>query len=641
MTPTTSRSAAETPWADEALIAAALDQANLNALRMALYQQTGDPQLAEMRAESRPIRGGAMFIPALAREDRSIVKAKALDYLRRGPAAPAPQPTLEETQHLLTMFGAPTESPSAARLAFEELAFEDMPRAVAWTRVPSPQVLARYKVTIIGAGISALSAAIRLKALGIPFEIFERQAGIGGTWHLNDYPEARVDVSNFVYQFKFEKNYPWQGSFAAQPEIKAYLEYIVDKYGLREFITLDTEITQGRWDEDQQHWALTLRGPDGGERSATTKILVSASGLFSTPNLPDIEGLGTFKGKVFHTTNWDHGYDLKDKHIALIGTGSSGAQLMPRLARDAASLAVFQRTPNWVLPVEAYRDPVTAEQRWLLDNMPYYWNWFCYAAFLTDLQIEPLQVLDVDWEGAGGGVNERNDLLKAFLENHLERKFADRPDLIEKCRPSYPPAARRLVIDNGWYDALLQANVALVSEPIARITEDAIVTRDGQARAVDMIVLGSGFKTSQYLWPAKYVGRKGRTPSDLWAADGARAYMGMTMPGFPNFFMFYGPNGQARAGGFHGWADTCACYILKIVTAMIEKGADSVDVREDVFRDYNARLDVAMTPLIWGGRGAGSYYLNEHGRSGVNMPWTVQEFYAWIMEPDLTDFELR
>jgi len=627
---------------DEAFIRSAIDQSNLNALRLALYQQTGDPELAAMRVEPRAIRGGSMFAPSVAHADRPLLKEKALAYFLAGGAAPAPRPDRDEAVRLLELFGVAFERASEADLALEELAFEESPREVTWDGAPPPpEVLARYRVTVIGAGMSGLATGIRLKSLGIPFEIIERQDGVGGTWRLNDYPEARVDVSNFLYQFKFEKNYPWKSFFAGQAEIRAYLDHIADKYGLRPHIRLNTAVEAAVWDEADQEWRLTLRDRDGAERLVRSPIVISAAGLFSTANIPDIPGLGTFEGEVFHTTAWNHGYDHTGKRVALIGTGSSGAQLMPRLARESGSLTVFQRTPNWILPAEGYRAPVSPEQRWLLDNLPYYWNWFCYAVFILDLQLQPLQEHDPAWLAAHGEVSERSGRLRAHLEDFIRKKIGHRPDLMDQCMPDYPPAARRLVVDNGWFEALLQSNVELVSTPIEAITHAGVVTRDGTERAFDLIVLGSGFKTSHYLWPARYQGRGGITPQALWAKDGARSYLGMTMPGFPNFFMFYGPNGQGRAGSFNGWSEMWARYALKVVMAMIRRGARSVEVREPVFAAYNARLDEAMAGMIWGAPGAGSYYLNEHGRSGVNMPWSIEDFHAWTVEPDLDDFQFN
>ena len=250
-------------WPDAAFIERAVDRSNLNALRMALYQQTGDPELAAMRPEPRSVRGGAMTVQAVARADRAALKRKAMAYLCAGPSVSVRVPDRDEAQQLLGIFGMPAESAPAARMAFEELAFDPESRDPAWKHRPTAAVLANYTVTIIGAGVSGLATAIKLKKLGIPFEIIERQAGIGGTWLLNDYPEARVDISNFVYEYKFEKNYPWRGYFASQPEIRQYLEHIATKYDLLSSIRFNTEVIAASWDEADRRVAA---GAEGGWR---------------------------------------------------------------------------------------------------------------------------------------------------------------------------------------------------------------------------------------------------------------------------------------------------------------------------------------------------------------------------------------
>jgi 4-hydroxyacetophenone monooxygenase len=368
--------------------------------------------------------------------------------------------------------------------------------------------------------------------------------------------------------------------------------------------------------------------------------VIHAGGLFSTPKLPDIAGVEDFEGRILHTTAWDHEYELAGKRVALIGTGSTGAQLMPHLARETAHLTVFQRTPNWILPVSGYHAPVPLEQQWLLQNLPYYWNWFCYATVVLDKQIEELQERDPAWIAEGGRVSARNDALRTFLEDSMEQALADRPDLLQKCRPAYPPAARRLVADNGWFQALKRPNVDLVTDPIARITKDAVVTAQGVQHQVDLIVMASGFQTSRYLWPVRYQGRGEATPEIQWAKDGARAYLGVTMTNFPNLFIFYGPNGQPRSGSFPSWAEVWARYALGLIVETLEVGETALEVRASVFDTYNQELDQSVRHLIWDSPGANSYYLNEHGRSGLNMPWRTEDYFARLMRPDIENYRL-
>ena len=382
---------------------------------------------------------------------------------------------------------------------------------------------------------------------------------------------------------------------------------------------------------------LAVEGPDGAE-TIESNVVISGCGLFTTPQLPDIPGIETFRNKMFHTTAWDHDYDYRNKRVALIGTGSTGVQLMPKVAEAAAQMTVFQRTANWITPIEGYKATVSKEKQWLLDTMPGYWNWFIHSSYVAELQIQDLQMVDRGWEAKGGRVNEKNDKLAASLTRYIRERVGDRDDLFDKLVPKHAPLARRLVIDSGWYDALVRDNVELVTEGIDHFTETGIVTRDGEEREFDLVILSAGFQVSKYLWPVDYVGRDGVTLEDLWAKDGARAHMSITMPGFPNFFMMYGPNGNGRSGGFHSWSEMISRYISSLIIEMIERDAGSVAVTEEAFSDYNRRMDEAMNDLLWESQGQDGYYTNEHGRSGVNMPWTVHQFYAAIREPDLGEY---
>lgn len=630
----------EVPGVSDDFIRKAIDMSNLNALRLALLQVTGDEELAKMRVRKQAIRGGALFGYVVIEEDHAALKAKAFDYLRSGAYATPPPPSREEARKLIDLFSDAPVTDAEFNFGYEELAYEEFPRDINWTNKPSAETLAGFKVIVIGAGISGIAAAIQLKRLGIPFTVLERQSGIGGTWLRNTYPEARVDTSSYLYQFKFEKNYPWKEFFASRDETQQYLDHVATKHGVKDNFLFDREIVAARWDEARSLWVLTIRHADGREETEETNVIISGSGLFNQPNMPDIPGIANFKGPIFHTAQWDHSVEYRNKRAALIGTGSTGTQLAPSLARECESLAIYQRTPNWIMAMENYRAAVQDEVRWMFDTMPYYWNWHCYAAFFTGQQLQGLQTYDPEWQAKGGGVNERNDGVRANLVDYIRSKVGDVPELFEKLVPKHAPLVRRLVVDNGFYDALRRDNVELVTEGIETITPNGIKTVDGVERNFDLIVLGAGFKVSEYLWPVNYVGRDGATLEKSWKKDGARAYLGITMPGFPNLFVFYGPNGQPRSGGFYSWAEVWTRYAVGSVVQMIEGGHHSIEVRDDVFNDYNERMDAAHKNLIWEAEGH-SYYVNEHGRSAVNMPWTTDEYHAMVEKPNLSDFEVR
>lgn len=625
---------------DDDFIRRAIDLSNLNALRLALFQVTGDEELAQMSVRKQAIRGGALFGYVVSEDDHALLKDKAFEYLRNGRHSVPPPPSREQARRMMDLFSDEPVNDAEFGFGYEELAYEEFPRDVNWSAEPSPAVLAGYKVIVIGAGISGIAASIQLKRLGIPFCVLERQGDIGGTWLRNSYPEARVDTSSYLYQFKFEKNYPWPEFFSSRDETQKYLNHVATKHGVKDEMLFDREVIAARWDEPRALWVLTVRYADGAAEQMEANVVISGSGLFNQPNLPDIPGIGDFKGPMFHTAQWDHSVDYHGKKVALIGTGSTGTQLAPALARDCESLAIYQRTPNWLNAMENYRASVQNETRWLFDTMPYYWNWYCYAAFFTGQQLQGLQTYDAEWQAKGGGVNERNDIVRANLIDYINTKLGDRPDLVEKVMPKHAPLVRRLVVDNGFYDTLRLDHVELVTENIEKITPTGIRCADKIEREFDIIVLGAGFKVTEYLWPVKYVGRDGATLAESWAKDGARAYLGITMPGFPNMFIFYGPNGQPRSGGFYSWAEIWARYSVGSIVEMIEKGHRSMEVRRDVFDDYNARMDEAGKALIWEAEGH-SYYVNEHGRSAVNMPWTTTDYHAMVAKPDLGDYDVR
>jgi 4-hydroxyacetophenone monooxygenase len=625
---------------DPALSRQAIRTANPNVLRIVLLQLTGDPRLKTMRLERKPVREGALSTYAVAAEHHEELYERAFQYVTEARATVPSPPSEPEVRGLLELFGQERLSDEQFQFGLEELAFEQFPRDVRWERKPSPEKLKAFHVAVIGGGISGIATAIQLTRMGIPYTVIERQSDIGGTWQLNHYPEARVDSTNYLYQFKFEQEYPWTELFPNRDETKRYLNHCVTKYGVLENFRLDTELKTARWHEASSKWVLGLSAR-GEPQTLEANAVISCSGLFSTPNLPDIPGIETFRGKAFHTAAWDHSYQYAGKRVGLIGTGSSGTQLMPHLAEKAQHLTIFQRTPNWISSMENYRSPVSREMRWLFRNIPYYSNWYGYACYHPTTQMQYLQTFDSEWQKSGGLISEGNDKLRSVFTQYILSKIGHRPDLVKKCVPTYAPLGRRLVVDNGWYDALLRDNVDLVVEGIDHFEPRGVVTEDGALHELDFVALGAGFHVSRYLWPVPYIGRNGRTLEESWAKDGARAYLGITMPGFPNFFMFYGPNGQPRGAGFYSWAEIWARYSVKAIAILIETGSASMDVKQEVFDDYNRRQDEAMRAIIWESEGARGYYLNERGRQAINMPWLMHQYHAWVRSPDPNDFTWR
>ena len=360
----------------------AVAQADASPLRLALYQITGDKDLEGMQVTRAEIRGGALFDYVLSADDRATVRQKAVKYLLQGPQDFPPPPSKQESFRLMDMY---SDMPMKDDLGdmeydyeegYEELAFEPFPREATWTNNerPSASTLQDWHIIVVGAGISGIAAGVQLKRLGIPFTIIERQGGLGGTWLLNSYPEARVDTLSYLFQYRFEKNYKWTEYFASAGETRKYLEYVAHKHGVDQHCLFNRELLESQWNAEEGKWHLKIKRQDGSMEDLVANAVISASGLFATPNLPDIAGIEDYQGAIFHTAQWDHSFDYNNKDIALIGTGSTGCQTCPELARAGKSLAIYQRTPQWINHIEGYRNGVSESMHWMCDHMPYYWH---------------------------------------------------------------------------------------------------------------------------------------------------------------------------------------------------------------------------------------------------------------------------
>lgn len=623
-------------------VARALAAANKNILRMALYQQTQDPELLAMQVERRSRPGSPFMFGSIAREHAAVIERKALDYLTARGSEPMAVPSREDAERMMHAFAGVELSQPYLDFGWEDLGFEDFTRAASWTAAPPASEIAKRVVTIVGSGFSGIVCAIQLKRLGIPFRILERHSGIGGTWHVNDYPEARVDITSFIYQFKFELDYPWKSHYATQADLVDYIDHVVDKYEIRPAIELGAAVTDAVWDETTARWRLSIDHADGRSEQFESDFVISAAGLFSTPKLPDIPGIEGFEGKIWHTTAWDHDYDYTGKRVAVIGTGSTGSQLVRGVAAKAQSLTVYQRTPNWVKPVPGYRDAVTPELRWLLDHMPAFRNWYTFSHMVTQMEMEGLPFIDAEWQANGGRINRFNDALREELTQYIREKCGDDEDLFGKLVPDYAPLSRRLVVDNDWYDTLLRDNVSLNTEGIACFTETGIATQDGRVEDYDLVVLSAGFDVDRYLFPVDYTGRGGKTLSDLWSSDGARAHLTMYLPEYPNFAIMYGPNAGTTGGSFHSWVEVLSRHIVTLIAETIERGATSFEVREEAYRTYNEELDRGLeTTLLVPEKAGGGYYLNSHGRPGVSSPWRLDAYYSYIAWPRLSEYHFE
>jgi 4-hydroxyacetophenone monooxygenase len=627
--------------ADDATLRAALADAFLPALLPALAQATGDFTI--LREELRP-PGIAPGVPQggmspQQQDSAREIAFEALKRLRDEGETPDPVP-LEDAIKCITawMTGSPA-SDDYLPLLLEELGPEgEDPRAPAWRKPPEVP----FTVAIIGAGMSGILAGIRLKQAGVPFVILEKNHDVGGTWLENTYPGARVDVSNAFYSYSFAQKTDWPKHYSTQDVLLDYFRDVADEYGIREHVRFNTEVLEAAFDEPSGTWRLCVRRADGAEETVEVQAVISAVGQLNRPKMPEIKGMETFRGPSFHSARWDHSVDLKGKRVVVIGTGASAAQFIPAIAPEVADLTVFQRTPPWLVPVPQYHDEVPSGLQWLFRHVPHYVHWYRFWLFwnTTDGMLAAATV-DESWEPKDLAVSAANDQLRMLLTGYLQMQFGDRPDLLEKVLPKYPPAAKRLILDNGiWAATLKRDNVHLVTDGIREITTTGVVAADGTEYPADVIIYGTGFQASKFLTPMRVKGRGGADLHAQWNGD-ARAYMGITVPNFPNLFLLYGPNTNIVVNGSIIYFSECEVqYVLGCIKLLLDQGKRALDCKQEVHDAYNERIDRANLLRVWGVSDVNSWYKNDKGRVAQNWPFNLIEYWKQTKEPDPADYVL-
>jgi 4-hydroxyacetophenone monooxygenase len=470
--------------------------------------------------------------------------------------------------------------------------------------------------------------------------VIEKNEDVGGTWFENTYPGARVDVSNAFYSYSFAQKIDWPKYFSPQQVLLDYFRDCATEYGVRDHIRFNTEVTSAAFDEQRCVWAVRVRTPDGREETIEAQALISAVGQLNQPKMPEIAGREGFAGPSFHSARWDHSVDLKGKRVAVIGTGASAAQFIPLIAKEVAELDIYQRTANWFFPAPTYQDDVPAGLSWLFLHVPHYMHWYRFWLFWNSTDgLLPAAIVDPSWQHPDRSVSEANDQIRALLTMYLQAQYAGRPDLLAKALPSYPPTAKRVVIDNGaWAETVKRDHVHLITDKIKEITQGGVVADDGEERAADVIIYGTGFQASHFLTPMKVTGRSGIDINEQWDGD-ARAYMGITVPNFPNFFMLYGPNTNIVVNGSIIFFSECEVqYVLGCLHLLLEEGHRAMDIKPDVHDAYNARIDAANRLRTWGASSVNSWYKNDRGRVAQNWPFNLIEYWQQTQAPNPADY---
>jgi cation diffusion facilitator CzcD-associated flavoprotein CzcO len=461
------------------------------------------------------------------------------------------------------------------------------------------------RVVIIGSGFSGIGLGHKLKQQGIDdFVILERSSDVGGVWNLNTYPGANCDVPSHLYSFSFAPNPEWTSTYSSQPEIRAYLQDCVDRFGLRGNLRTSVEVTGAAWNDAEQRWNIeTSDGP------WSAQVLVSAVGPLTEPKLPDVPGIETFAGKVMHSARWDNDYDLTGKRVASIGTGASAIQYVPRIADQVKQLFVFQRSAPWIMPHD--KRPITDEERERFRQHPAAQRRERNKVYLSK------EVLIL-------GFVKRPKLMRlveGLSRKHMERQVAD-PQLRSTLTPDFTIGCKRIVPSNEWYPALQKSTVTLVPKALSEIRANSVVDSDGVEREVDVIIFGTGFHVSDIPFADKVRGREGRSLAEVWQGS-PRAYLGTAVPGFPNYFMFLGPNTGLGHSSMIYMIESQIEHVSRALRELDRKGATTIEVDRGTHDSYNRMVDRKMSTTVWELGGCTTFYQDVTGRNATLWPdWT-------------------
>ena len=472
-----------------------------------------------------------------------------------------------------------------------------------------------HRIAIVGTGFSGLGTAIKLKQEGEEdFVLLERAEDIGGTWRDNTYPGCRCDVPSHLYSFSFAPNPNWSSTFSPQPEILDYLKDCAERYGVMPHVRFETELESASWDDGEGVWRIeTSRG------AMTAEVLVAAQGPLSEPSLPEVPGIESFEGKMFHSAQWDHDHKLDGERVAVIGTGASAIQFVPEIQPKVGKLHVFQRTAPWVIP---HRNrPMKGFERAIYRLFP------------------PAQLAmraGIDWARESFVLQFRHRAIGKLLERipmmHMRKQIKD-PELRRKLTPDYQIGCKRILPTDEWYPALAQPNVEVITGGLTEVRPQSVVAEDGSEREVDTIIFGTGFHVTDVPIADRVTGRDGRTLTETWNGS-MQAYKGTTVAGYPNLFFLVGPNTGLGHTSIVFIIESQIAYVLDALRTMRRRGARTLEVREDAQRAYNAELDRMTEGTVWVSGGCTSYYIDRNGHNSALWPT-----YTWPFRQRLREFD--
>ena len=624
-------------------IATALEDVSIPTLLLSLVHITGDPRFIRdfkpMGLVLNEIQG------FMSEEDKARARAAALpvlaDYRDRG--CPEPEPlSLELIREMMDWAACEHVTGDYLPLLLEEMDIDGVdPRRPAALPIEST---AEMPVLVVGCGESGILAGIRLKQANIPFTIVEKNAGPGGTWWENSYPGARVDVANHFYCYSFEPNNDWTHFFAEQHELQAYFTDVMTKHGLNQHVRWNTEVVAAEWSDHDGMWNVSLRSADGQTGTVRVRALITAVGQLNRPYIPEFDGADSFEGPSFHSAAWDHSVDLTGKRVALIGAGASGFQIAPAIAGEVGRLTVFQRTAQWMFPNAMYHDEVGDGMRWAMRHLPFYGRWYRFLVLWpgADKGLDAARG-DPDYADQDYAVSDINAAARMMFTQWITSQVGEGHELLAKVLPDYPATGKRTLQDNGsWLRTLQRDNVELVRSPIQRITADGIITEDGVTRDADVIVYATGFRHTDVLWPLKITGRDGVDLHRMWGRR-PYAYLGITVPGFPNLFIIYGPGTHlAHGGSLIFQSELQMRYINWCLEQLAEANLQSLEPTAEAATEWHQRTQDEIKNMVWSHPAVKhSYFKNADGEIHTVSPWHLNEYWAAVREPDWSQFVVR
>ena len=620
-------------------IADALKDVSIPTLLLSCVHMTEDPAVRESILTG-PIKPQGLFLNEvqgfMSEEDQQAARELALPIIAawRDRGCPEPEPVDPVLlKRMMDWIVCEEVGAEYVPMMLEEMELDGADArstgAVA-TSDPRP-------VVIVGLGMSGLLAAIRLQEAGIPYVVFEKNDGVGGTWWENSYPGARVDVGNHFYCYSFEPSDAWTEFFAQQPELQSYFQRVMEDHGVEAHTEFGVEVTGASWDDDTATWCVTL--DDG--RTVEGRAVISAVGQLNRPLLPDVPG--AFAGPSFHTARWDHSVDIAGKKVVMVGAGATGFQVAPAIADAVEHLTVIQRTAQWMFPNPNYHAQVGDGVRWALKHLPFYGRWYRFLIFWPgcDTGLVAAKV-DPEWEPQQQSVSEVNDITRVMFTDWIVSQVDNDPELVAKVVPDYPPTGKRTLQDNGsWLTTLTKPNVELVRAGVERLEPNGVVDSDGTFHEADVIVWATGFRVNEPLVPMAITGRGGLDLREHWGVR-PRAYLGMTVPEFPNFFCLYGPGTNLASGGSLIFHSECEIrYIVQCLQAVDAAGARAIEPRRERYDEWYDKCQAELRTTVWSSPYIEhNFYKNVDGDVHSLSPWRLVDFWTWTRTPDLEDFVL-